>query len=123
MADGSAMRAHPAPDSKPLGLDEAIRLLEAGQGQDICVDLGDGRLARADGPRGSEGLLQRLLRIPSVSGTKPVSCPCLQVSVAADRVPSLHPNHFNIPGDGIALKSLNRPLWNQRAIFWSDPAQ
>ncbi|KCZ50090.1 MULTISPECIES: hypothetical protein [unclassified Hyphomonas] len=60
MADGSAMRVHPAPDTKPLGLDEAIRLLEAGQGQDICVDLGDGRLARADGPRGSEGLLQRL---------------------------------------------------------------
>lgn len=54
------MRVHPAPDTKPLGLDEAIRLLEAGQGQDICVDLGDGRLARADGPRGSEGLLQRL---------------------------------------------------------------
>jgi hypothetical protein len=60
MADGSAMRVHPAPDTKPLGLDEAIRLLEDGQGKDICVDLGDGRLARADGPRGSEGLLQRL---------------------------------------------------------------
>jgi hypothetical protein len=60
MADGSAMRVHPAPDTKPLGLDEAIRLLEAGQGKDICVDIGDGRLARADGPRGSEGLLQRL---------------------------------------------------------------
>lgn len=60
MPGGFAMRAHPAPDAQPLGLDEAIRLLEAGEGQDICVDLGDGRVARADGPRGSEGLLQRL---------------------------------------------------------------
>ena len=60
MAGGFAMRAHPAPETKPLGLEEAIRLLEAGEGQDICVDLGDGRLARADGPRGPEGLLQRL---------------------------------------------------------------
>lgn len=60
MPGGFAMRAHPAPDTKPLGLDDAIRMLESGGGQDICVDLGDGRLARADGPRGSEGLLQRL---------------------------------------------------------------
>jgi hypothetical protein len=60
MPGGSVMRAHPAPDTQPLGLDEAIRLLEAGEGADICVDLGDGRLARADGPRGREGLLQRL---------------------------------------------------------------
>ena len=60
MADGSIMRAHPASDTAPLGLDEAIRLLEAGEGQDVLVDLGDGRVARADGPRGTEGLLQRL---------------------------------------------------------------
>ncbi|HPF21858.1 MAG: hypothetical protein R3C08_01235 [Hyphomonas sp.] len=60
MAGGSFMRASPALDASPLGLDEAIRRLEAGEGQDICVDLGGGRLARADGPRGTEGLLQRL---------------------------------------------------------------
>nr|WP_321359558.1 hypothetical protein [uncultured Hyphomonas sp.] len=60
MPGGFAMRAHTAPETTPLGLDDAIRQLEAGEGQDICVDLGDGRLARADGPRGSEGLLQRL---------------------------------------------------------------
>jgi uncharacterized membrane protein YccC len=60
MPGGSVMRAHPAPDTQPLGLDEAIRLLEAGEAADSCVDLGDGRRARADGPRGREGLLQRL---------------------------------------------------------------
>lgn len=60
MADGSPMRARPAQNTQPLGLDEAIRLLEAGEGQNITVDLGEGRLARADGPRGTEGLLQRL---------------------------------------------------------------
>lgn len=40
MAGGSFMRASPALDASPLGLDEAIRRLEAGEGQDICVDLG-----------------------------------------------------------------------------------
>jgi hypothetical protein len=60
MRGGSTMRVNPAPEPRPLGLDEAIRLLESGQGQDISVDLGEGRLARADSARGSEGLLQRL---------------------------------------------------------------
>ncbi|MEZ5997634.1 MAG: hypothetical protein R3B98_02950 [Hyphomonas sp.] len=60
MADGSPMRSKPAPDARPLALDEAIRLLETGSGEGVVVDLGDGRLARADGPRGTEGLLQRL---------------------------------------------------------------
>lgn len=77
MADGTVMRAHPAPDTKPLGLDEAIRLLEAGEGQNVVVDLGDGRFARADGPRGPEGLLQRLrghkMMIALASGTADLS--------------------------------------------------
>lgn len=60
MTGGSIMRAHPAHEPQPLGLDEAIRMLEAGEGQEVIVDLGDGRMARADGPRGNEGLLQRL---------------------------------------------------------------
>ena len=60
MAGEPVMRVRPAHESRPLGLDEAIRLLEAGEGQDITVDLGDGRIARADGTRGAEGLLQRL---------------------------------------------------------------
>ncbi|MCA8902831.1 MAG: hypothetical protein KDA53_16455 [Hyphomonas sp.] len=60
MADGSPMRASPASAPQVLGLDEAIRVLEAGAGDDITVDLGDGRIARSEGARGNEGLLQRL---------------------------------------------------------------
>jgi len=60
MPDGSVMRALPASETQPLGLEDAIRLLEAGKGEDISVDLGAGRLARADGARGADGLLQRL---------------------------------------------------------------
>lgn len=44
----------------PLDLDAAIALLEAGKGAGLAVDLGNGRLARANGVRGDEGLLQRL---------------------------------------------------------------
>jgi hypothetical protein len=46
--------------SAPHSLNEAIALLEAGQGAGLIVDLGGGRLARADTMRGEEGLLQRL---------------------------------------------------------------
>jgi len=60
MGGGTLMRAKPASGTRLLGLEEAIRLLETGEIEDIAVDLGDGRLARADGPRGVEGLLQRL---------------------------------------------------------------
>ncbi|MEZ5953189.1 MAG: hypothetical protein R3C13_02685 [Hyphomonas sp.] len=60
MADGSVMRTQPTPEARPLALDDAIRLLESGSGDGVTVDLGDGRLARADGPRGNDGLLQRL---------------------------------------------------------------
>lgn len=42
-------------------LEKAIDLLENGQAtDDICVDLGDGIMARADGGDGLKGLLQRL---------------------------------------------------------------
>lgn len=60
MPDGSLMRAHTLPETPPVSLDEAISRLEAGQGEDMIVDLGNGRTASADGHRGSEGLLQRL---------------------------------------------------------------
>ncbi len=60
MPDGGLMRAHAGTDRKPLSIEEGIVRLEAGQGEGIIVDLGDGRLAAADGPRGTEGLLQRL---------------------------------------------------------------
>ncbi len=43
-----------------LDIDEAIALLEAGKGAGLVVDLGNGRLARANGVRGDDGLLQRL---------------------------------------------------------------
>jgi hypothetical protein len=43
-----------------VGLDEAIRRIEAGQGDGLRVDLGGGRFASADTPRGADGLLQRL---------------------------------------------------------------
>ena len=61
MAEGSSLRA-PAPhDAAPaVSIDEAIRRLEAGQGEGLRVDLGGGRFATADTPRGTDGLLQRL---------------------------------------------------------------
>jgi hypothetical protein len=60
MADGSLMRARAQSGDTRLGLDEAITRLEAGQGDGLVVDLGDGRTAIADGHRGDDGLLQRL---------------------------------------------------------------
>jgi len=60
MADGSLMRARSQSGDTRLGLDEAITRLEAGQGDGVVVDLGDGRTATADGHRGNDGLLQRL---------------------------------------------------------------
>lgn len=35
-------------------------MLEAGKGENLVVDLGNGRMASADGHRGTDGLLQRL---------------------------------------------------------------
>lgn len=60
MADGSLMRTRAQPGDGRLGLDEAITRLEAGQGDGLVVDLGNGRTAIADGHRGDDGLLQRL---------------------------------------------------------------
>ena len=60
MADGSLMRARTQSGDTRLGLDEAITRLEAGQGDGVVVDLGDGRTATADGHRGNDELLQRL---------------------------------------------------------------
>ncbi|MEQ8301563.1 MAG: hypothetical protein RH945_13565 [Hyphomonas sp.] len=54
------MRARTQSGDTRLGLDEAITRLEAGQGDGVVVDLGDGRTATADGHRGNDGLLQRL---------------------------------------------------------------
>ena len=56
---GSVMRIDPIPDTKPVSLEEGISLLEAGQGEGLVVDLGNGRTASADGHRGTDGLLQR----------------------------------------------------------------
>jgi hypothetical protein len=60
MADGNPLRTPFAQAIKLLSVDEAIRALEAGEGDGVTVDLGGGRIARADTPRGAEGLLQRL---------------------------------------------------------------
>ncbi|MFN7056949.1 hypothetical protein [Hyphomonas sp.] len=60
MADGSPLQARFGGAARTLSIDEAIRVLEAGQGDGIAVDLGGGRIARADTPRGADGLLQRL---------------------------------------------------------------
>jgi hypothetical protein len=57
ISSGLAARA---PVMATHSLDDAIVLLEAGQGAGLIVDLGHGRLARASGMRGDEGLLQRL---------------------------------------------------------------
>ena len=56
----SLKQVDPVPDAKPVTLEEGISLLEAGQGQGLVVDLGNGRMASADGHRGTDGLLQRL---------------------------------------------------------------
>jgi hypothetical protein len=58
MADGNTMRA--AMPAVAVSVDEAIRLIEAGNGEGLRVDLGGGRFASADTPRGTDGLLQRL---------------------------------------------------------------
>lgn len=61
MADGNTLRANLSPSNAPVvGVDDAIRLIEAGKGEGLRVDLGDGRYASADTPRGTDGLLQRL---------------------------------------------------------------
>lgn len=61
MAEGNTLRASLSLNPVPaVGLDEAIRLLEAGMGEGLRVDLGGGRFASADTPRGTDGLLQRL---------------------------------------------------------------
>ena len=60
MADGNMMRAASLQDTKAISLEDAISRLESGQGEDLTVDLGNGRIATADGSRGTEGLLQRL---------------------------------------------------------------
>lgn len=61
MAEGNTLRATPKLDTKPsVSVDEAIRLIEAGKGEGLRVDLGGGRFASADTPRGTDGLLQRL---------------------------------------------------------------
>jgi len=63
MADDESARQGPVLVSRqdPATLDEAIELIEAGKAcSGICVDLGGGRLARADGREGLAGLLQRL---------------------------------------------------------------
>ncbi|MFN3607680.1 MAG: hypothetical protein ACK4Y9_01325 [Hyphomonas sp.] len=60
MADGSQMAARALRAEANTSLDEAIRKLETGAGEGVAVDLGSGRIARADSPRGDEGLLQRL---------------------------------------------------------------
>lgn len=60
MADGSQVQARPLRAEAMTGLEDAIRKLEAGAADGLAVDLGNGRIARADSPRGNEGLLQRL---------------------------------------------------------------
>lgn len=60
MADGSPLQARTIRPETLSTLEEAIRQLEAGGGEGLAVDLGGGRVARADSPRGDEGLLQRL---------------------------------------------------------------
>jgi hypothetical protein len=57
---GNVMRIDPILDAQPVTLEEGISLLEAGQGEGLVVDLGNGRTASADGHRGTDGLLQRL---------------------------------------------------------------
>jgi hypothetical protein len=61
MADGQLMRATTNTSSgTPLSLDDAIARLEADEHADLTVDLGNGRIAKVEGARGTSGLLQRL---------------------------------------------------------------
>ncbi|MBY9065523.1 hypothetical protein K1X12_01350 [Hyphomonas sp. WL0036] len=60
MADGHQMPVRALKAEALTSLEDAIRKLEAGAGEGLAVDLGNGRIARADSPRGNEGLLQRL---------------------------------------------------------------
>ncbi len=50
------------PDSPQIvSLDDGIALIEADNApENLCVDIGDETLARADGVKGLQGLLQRL---------------------------------------------------------------
>ena len=61
MADRHTLRAPlPAGPAPGVSVEEAIRLIEAGKGDGLRVDLGGGRFASAVTPRGTDGLLQRL---------------------------------------------------------------
>jgi len=59
MADTSNMKE--LPETPIVSLDEAIEMIEAEKAPDtICVDIGHKTLVRADGPKGLQGMLQRL---------------------------------------------------------------
>jgi hypothetical protein len=60
MQPAPALHSKTSTAETSLDLDAAIALLEKGEGANITVDLGDGRLARPTGHRGADGLLQRL---------------------------------------------------------------
>lgn len=61
MAEGNTLRVPLSLKLAPaVSVDEAIRLIEAGMGEGLRVELGGGRFACADTPRGTDGLLQRL---------------------------------------------------------------
>ncbi|MFN4183900.1 MAG: hypothetical protein ACK4M6_03885 [Hyphomonas sp.] len=60
MADGNQIAARGLRAEITTSVEDAIGKLEAGAGEGLAVDLGSGRIARADSPRGDEGLLQRL---------------------------------------------------------------
>lgn len=61
MAEGNTLRVPLSLKLAPaVSVDEAIRLIEAGRGEGLRVELGGGRFACADTARGTDGLLQRL---------------------------------------------------------------
>lgn len=61
MADGDSFLMRPGLESELVGIDAAIARIESGEAEPgVAIDLGRGRIVRADGPRGLEGLLQRL---------------------------------------------------------------
>ena len=61
MAEGNMLRVPLSLKLAPaVSVDDAIRLIEAGSGEGLRVELGGGRFACADTPRGTDGLLQRL---------------------------------------------------------------